>query len=409
MNSILDKIIDNQKAEEVAKLNAVEIVNNLFGELSDRERDVLARRFGLRNGVKETLEKVGGVHSLTRERIRQIEANSIKKLRQLDKLAEYVDTLKKVISQLLEEHGGLMERHYLLEALVSFSADGRHGEEEFVHKNNLDFLISKLLHDEFEEVSNSDLFLDFYKLKFQTLDHLEGLATELISKIEDAKKTLKTKDLINLSRGLDGYSNNKDKFDINYNIDISQILKSDLFKEEAEVVNNNKILYSLLRALKKVDQNKFGYWGINDWRDIKPKTINDKIYLTLDNHGKPMHFVEIANRINEIGFDKKKANAATVHNELILDNKYVLVGRGLYSLKEWGYKEGTVADVIKEIMKEASKPLTRDEIIEKVLDKRVVKKTTIVLALMNKEMFKKTDDKYELAEKVPVDSIKEQI
>ena len=85
MNSILDKIIDNQKAEEVAKLNAVEIVNNLFGELSDRERDVLARRFGLRNGVKETLEKVGGVHSLTRERIRQIEAKALIRIKSHDK------------------------------------------------------------------------------------------------------------------------------------------------------------------------------------------------------------------------------------------------------------------------------------------------------------------------------------
>jgi len=403
MDSILDKIIDNQKAEEVAKLNAVEIVNNLFGELSDRERDVLARRFGLRNGVKETLEKVGGAHSLTRERIRQIEANSIKKLRQLEKLAEYVNTLKKVISQLLEEHGGLMERHYLLELLVGFSSDGD-GEGELIHKYNLDFLISKLLHDEFEEVSNSNLFLDFYKLKHQTLDHLEELSKEMLAKIKDAKKILKTKELINLSRGLDSYSKHKDKLDINYNLDVFQILKSDLFKEEAEVINNNKILYSLSRALREIDQNKFGYWGINDWRDIKPKTINDKIYLTLSNHGKPMHFVEIADRINEIGFDKKKANAATVHNELILDNKYVLVGRGLYSLKEWGYKEGTVADVIKEIIKDANKPLTRDEIIEKVLDKRVVKKTTIVLALMNKEMFRKTGDRYQLAEKSPVNS-----
>jgi len=398
MDSILDKIIDNQKAEEVAKLNAVEIVNNLFSELSDRERDVLSRRFGLRNGNKETLEKVGGVHSLTRERIRQIEANSIKKLRQLDKLAEYVDTLKKVISQLLEEHGGLMERHYLLEALVGFSADSSGDEEEIVHKHNLDFLIAKLLHDEFEEVSNSKFFLDFYKLKHQTLDHLEQLAGELVSKIEETKKTLNTKELISLSQELEGYNKNKDKFDINYNIDISQILKSDLFKEEAEVINTNKILYSLLRALKKVDQNKFGDWGINDWRDIKPKTINDKIYLTLKNHGKPIHFVEIADKINVIGFDKKKANAATVHNELILDDKYILVGRGLYGLKEWGYKEGTVVDVIKEILRESNGPLTRDEIIEKVLDKRVVKKTTIVLALMNKDMFKKISNKYQLME-----------
>jgi len=109
-----------------------------------------------------------------------------------------------------------------------------------------------------------------------------------------------------------------------------------------------------------------------------------------------MHFAEIADHINQTGFDSKKANAATVHNELILDEKYVLVGRGLYGLKEWGYKEGTVVDVIKDILAEAGKPLSREEIIDKVMEKRVVKKTTIILALMNKEMFEKAGNKYQL-------------
>lgn len=398
--SILDKIINNQKAEEIARLNAVEIVGNLLSELADREKDVLTRRFGLHGEGKETLEKVGQAHKLTRERIRQIEVSGIKKLRGLDKLDNYVDVLKKVINQLLEEHGGLMERQYLLNALAKFSlnGDGRDGKNENIHKSHLDFLISKLLHDQFEEVSNSELFLDFYKLKYQTIDYIEELAKELVEKIESAEKIFKTEELIDLSSKLVSYEKNKDKFDITYNIDISGILRNSLFQEKADVINNNKILYSLFRALKRVEQNKFGQWGIFDWREIKPKTINDKIYLILKNHGKPMHFVEIAEHINKISFDGKTANAATVHNELILDNKYVLVGRGLYGLKEWGYKEGTVADVIKDILAEAGKPLSRDEIIEKVLEKRMVKKTTIILALMNRDMFEKVGDKYALKE-----------
>ena len=260
--SVLDKIINNQKAEEIAKLNAVEIVNNLFNELTERERDVLSRRFGLRKGDRETLEKVGGVHNLTRERIRQIEVASIRKLSQLEKLAGYVDILKKVISQLLEEHGGLMEREYLLNALVNFSSDGSKREDRTIHKNNLDFLISKLLHDEFEEVNNSKTFLDFYKLKYQTLDHLEELAKDLITKVEEAKKIFKTEELINLLTKLDSYNKNQEKFNIDYNIDISRILEGDLFEEKVEVINNNKILYSILKALREIEQNKFGYWGI---------------------------------------------------------------------------------------------------------------------------------------------------
>jgi len=396
--SILDKIINNQKAEEIARLNAVEIVNNLLGELADREKDVLTRRFGLHGQGKETLEKVGQAHKLTRERIRQIEVSSIKKLRQLEKLESYVDILKKVTSQLLEEHGGLMERQYLLNALAKFSlnGDGREKDEEIIHKSHLDFLISKLLPEEFEEVKDSELFLDFYKLKYQTLDHLEELARELVEKVNGLKKIFKTEELIDFSTKLESYNKNLDKFNIPYSLDISRILDNSPVEEKMDAINSNKVLYSILRALREVEQNKFGHWGIYDWREIKPKTINDKIYLVLKNHGKPIHFAEIADHINQIGFDNKKANAATVHNELILDDKYVLVGRGLYGLKEWGYKEGTVADVIKDILAEAGGPLARDEIIDKVLEKRLVKKTTIILALMNREMFEKAGGKYQL-------------
>jgi len=110
-----------------------------------------------------------------------------------------------------------------------------------------------------------------------------------------------------------------------------------------------------------------------------------------------MHFAEIADRINQISFDRKKANAATVHNELILDEKYILVGRGLYGLKEWGYRKGTVADVIEKVITEAGRALSREEIIEKVLGQRLVKKATINLALMNREKFELVGgDKYYL-------------
>ena len=141
------------------------------------------------------------------------------------------------------------------------------------------------------------------------------------------------------------------------------------------MINQNKALYSILKSLKEIEQNQFGHWGRVDWREIKPKTINDKIYLVLKNNNKKaMHFEEIAKRINEISFDDKKANAATVHNELILDDKYVLVGRGLYGLREWGYREGTVSDVIREILAANPDPMTKEEIIDKVLEKRFVKR-----------------------------------
>ena len=394
--SILDQIITNHKAEEIAELDAAEIVNSLFNELNERERDVLTRRFGLYGAGKETLEKIGQVHKLTRERIRQIETAGIKKIRQSKKLESYISGLKKVISQLLEEHGGLMEREYLLSNLVNFSVDNVKikAEDEAIHKSRLDFLIIKLLHNEFEEVNNSENFKNSFKLKHQTLDHLETLAEELLEKIKQAKTIIATEDLINLAKELESFKNKQDKFDVPNNIDISNILNSENFTEDADLINANKILYSILQAARGIEQNKFGYWGVYNWREIKPRTINDKIYLILKNYSKPMHFVEIADKINQIGFDKKNAHPATVHNELILDDKYVLVGRGLYGLTEQGYQQGAVVDVIEGILTKADRPLSRDEIINKVLEQRLVKKATVVLALMDKERFERVDGKY---------------
>ncbi len=392
-NSILDQIINSQTKEEIANMDAVEILNNLFNELNERERDVLARRYGLHGKEKDTLEKIGEDHKLTRERIRQIENSAVKKLLQLENLTNYISNLKKVINQLIEEHGGFIEQNYLLDNLVNISATNVRAseEEKILHKNHLDFLVSKLLQDEFEKVENSKHFKNYFKFKHQILDHLEEIAEELLKNVKELKKIMVTEEIINLTKQTESYKKYEDKLQAPNAVDLSNILKKELFEEDSELINSNKTIYSILQAAKRIEQNKFGHWGADDSREITPKTINDKIYLVLSNHGKPMHFKEIAERINEVNFDKKIANAATVHNELILDKKYVLIGRGLYGLKDWGYKKGTVADIIIEILKNSAKPLAKDEILEEVLKQRLVKKATVILALMNKDKFKKVE------------------
>ena len=403
--SILDQIINNHQAEEVARLDAMEIINGLFSELNERERDVLTRRFGLHGEDRETLEEIGKIHSLTRERIRQIETSSIKRLKQLENLDSYLSGLKNVIIHLLEEHGGLMEKEYLFNNLVNFSlGTGKRDDNEIKHKRHFDFLISRLLHDKFEEINDSKLFKESLKLKYHSLEHLENLTLELLAKIREVKKIFMTEDLINLSKGLGAYKTNEDKFKQTNNLDISGVLSSNLFQEPADFINQNKAIYSILQAAREIEQNKFGHWGIDESREIRPKTINDKIYLILKNSGQPMHFAEIAEKINQVGFDKKPANAATVHNELILDDKYILVGRGLYGLKEWGYEKGTVTEVIEKVMVLAQRPLSREEIIDKVLKQRMVKKATINLALMNRQKFEPVaEGKYKIKTGIAVE------
>ncbi|OIO06902.1 hypothetical protein COY54_01120 [Candidatus Falkowbacteria bacterium CG_4_10_14_0_8_um_filter_41_36] len=336
MENVLEKIVKSKKTEELNKLNAVKIVNSLFGDLMERERDVLVRRFGLNGNESETLEKIGGLHNLTRERVRQIEAGSIKKLKKLENLETYLADIKKVVSELLSVHGGLMEQEFLLDILALFCIDAKSSDNEReLYKKNFDFIISKLLEDHVEKTDKSDKFNPFYSIKDQAVSHLEEIVGELTGKINKIKQTVDIEELLAMIKGLDSYTKHQNKLNSGPDSDITSIFKSEVFPELGEIINTNKPLYSLIQAAKNIDRNKFGNWGLSDWPEINPKKISDKIYLVLKNNGEPMHFTEIADKINEVGFDHKKANSGTCHNELILDDRYVLTDRGMYGLKEW--------------------------------------------------------------------------
>jgi DNA-directed RNA polymerase delta subunit len=86
---------------------------------------------------------------------------------------------------------------------------------------------------------------------------------------------------------------------------------------------------------------------------------------------------------------KKETHIATIHNELIKDSRFVLVGRGIYALEEWGYGIGTVKDVILKILKESKNPLKKQEVLKKVSKQRIVKDNTIFLNLQNQKYFSK--------------------
>lgn len=343
----LERVVKEEKNEEMARLDAIQIVNSLFSDLLDRERDILSRRFGLKGGKTETLEKIGNMHNLTRERVRQIESASIKKIKKLDSLESSVSLLKQAVNDLLDEHGGLLKKDFLLDILTVICLEINNklepGSDEYnklreTYRNNFDFLISRLLEEDLEQSKNSKNFKTavFSASKEKNeIAYFDDLADFLMKKVKSMQKTLKTDELIDILKDSDVYSKYQDILNKAKSADITQVFKSKIFTDKAEVINSNKALYSLIQSLKNLEQNKFGEWGEADWGEIKPKTVNDKIYLVLKHTKKPLHFTEIAEKINEVGFDKKKANPATVHNELILDERYYLANRGTYGLKEW--------------------------------------------------------------------------
>ena len=146
---------------------------------------------------------------------------------------------------------------------------------------------------------------------------------------------------------------------------------------------------ALASVSKKLAELK-GKWGLTKWPTVNPKNIRDKIFVILEDNGKPMHFSEIAKSIKDSDFKRKNVTTQAIHNELIKDKRFVLIGRGIYALDTWGYTRGTVSDIIANVLKEAGEPLHRDEIVRRVLDNRQVKETTILLNLQSKPQFKRT-------------------
>jgi RNA polymerase primary sigma factor len=97
-NSHLGDFIEDQEAvspaDAASTLVLREQLESVLDTLTERERDVLKLRFGLDDGYQRTLEEVGHIFKVTRERIRQIEAKALKKLKHPSrsrKLRDYLD------------------------------------------------------------------------------------------------------------------------------------------------------------------------------------------------------------------------------------------------------------------------------------------------------------------------------
>lgn len=356
--SILDKIIASKDDQAKRDFDPEEVITFLLKKLSIKESDVLKRRFGLCDTPKETLEAIGNSFKVTRERIRQIENLAIKKIKENSEFNTLVRPVEHVVMSVLDEYGGIMNEEFLLEEL--FPTGSSPSNDQAVM-----FILSELIDFRFDRVGPNRKFTKSWKVKTTDLKFVE--------------------DVINVLEEIIG--NQGQPLDITTLYD--RIKQHPFYKEHSERINQNVII-SYLEVSKALARNPFDEYGLQKWGSVMPRRMNDKIYLVLKKIGKPMHFVDIAKKITEVF--KKEAYPPTVHNELILNKHYVLVGRGIYALKEWGYQRGVVSDVIEQILQENTEPLSRDVIVREVLKRRIVKKNTIHLALTNKKRFSKLAD-----------------
>lgn len=334
-------------AKDLLSFKPKEVTKKLLVSLSERGRDVLAKRYGLdTNGRRQTLEAIGGEYGITRERVRQIENFNIalaKKSEAYGKSGAIFTELKK----LMDQFGGIVHEQLFLEAVAKDKST----------QNHVHFLL--VLSDLFTKLKEDDDFNHRW-----TTD--VNLSQKIHKSLQNLCKSFKETDLIS-----------EQELIARFLVELKDVVK------EPEAT---KLAHKWLAISKQVGKNPLGEWGLAKSPNVRMRGIRDYAYLVIRQHGSPMHFTEVARAIGkQFG---RVAHPATCHNELIKDKRFVLVGRGLYALAEWGYSRGVVLDVIKAILKKKG-PLTREQVVAEVLKERYVKENTIIVNLQNPKYFKK--------------------
>ncbi len=324
-----------------------QVTKKITSHLQDRARDVIMSRFGLdSNAEQKTLEEIGAKYGITRERVRQIEEvalNLIKKSEAFKGEQAVFEELKQLIHSL----GGIVAEHELLPHI---------SKDKAVH-NHVKFYLA--LSDSFKKHREDDHFHTRW-----------SVSDEMASKVHDSLKKL--------------YASLNDE-DL---IPESEMIKKflDHIKDISDQFRNAEIAKRWLSMSKTISKNPLGEWGKAHSPNIRTRGVKDFAFLVMRRHGSPMHFKEVADSISKVF--GKKTHYATCHNELIKDPRFVLVGRGLYALAEWGYKAGVAREVIRDILKKEG-PLSKEEVVDRVMKERYFKKNTILVNLVNPKYFKK--------------------
>lgn len=332
--------------ESAAGRNTQKIISDILETIErEREREIVSRRFGLFDR-KETLEQIGELLGITRERVRQLEKAVVIRLK-LQAEQGNVPHIQELEKELIAHLQKTTKVARIKDVTAEFVAEANRTEE-----SRLAFiaaLCSKLV-----TLDENDHYYSVVGLK--SLHDEKDLKAAIDSVVAAVKKIGKP-------------------------TTVAAIAKEAKIADVAHAEG-------LARASKNIATLN-NRWGLTKWPMVNPKNIRDKIYVILYEHGKHMHFSDIAKAIRKSGFKRNDVTVQAIHNELIKDKRFVLVGRGIYALKEWGFKKGTVADTITDVLEKAGQPLHRDDIVREVLKSRYVKETTILLNLQGKPQFKR--------------------
>ena len=324
-----------------------QVTKKITSNLQDRASDVIMNRFGLNTDAeRKTLEEIGKKYNITRERVRQIEEAALSLIKKSDAYKQeqaVFDELKQVILSL----GSIVAEHELLP----------HISKDKATQNHINFYL--VLGDAFTKHREDNHFHTRWSVD-------DEVALKVHESLRKLYTSLKDEDLIIETEMIKRFFDN--------------------MKDVAEQYKNEESAKRWLSMSKTISKNPLGEWGKTTSPNIRTRGVKDYAFLVMRRHGSPMHFREVADSISKTF--GRKTHYATCHNELIKDPRFVLVGRGMYALAEWGYKAGIARDIIKDILKREG-PMTKEQVVERVMKERYFKKNTILVNLVNSKYFKK--------------------
>lgn len=329
--------MSNQNTAKESTFSFREALKSVLNDLTPRAKEIVDLRFGIFTPEPLTLEEIGKKYGITRERVRQILKEALKKAAKRRDQANFRKAEDR-IKFTLEQRNGIIRDDEVLELLAGNDRDEL-GAVHFILNASPEFHEAK----EAGELANAWTDSTFEILKWRELK-------------EKAKAYLEVKH--------------------------EPVNEKELFVG-AGADADRKHFFNYLSVSEEIRSNKFGQWGLRGWEEITPKGTREKAYLVLKQFGKPLYFRKVAELIDKNGLNKRATNPQTVHNELIKDKRFVLVGRGIYALAEWGYQRGTVKDILQGILEKSAEPMSKEDVIAKILEVRQVKKSTIVINLNN--------------------------
>jgi len=344
------------------------LLRDILNGLGKRSRDVIVRRAGLKNNRPETLEFIGQSYGVTRERVRQIEASARRAILSKQMPERFAD-FTNIAFEHLKHTGGAREENRFLEELRFLTQDAHPAS-----RARLGFLLG--LTQKFVRHEETERFQAFWAVD-------DNMANRVIKFLDFVVGDLKKRRTTVLLTEIDSY--------------LAKIgdRVTGLMKEAGPTA-----LIGFVAISKEILINPFGECGLAEWSQIVPRGVKDRAYYLMHQKKEPLHFRKIATMLNqhaELASDfhpawQKPIEVQTVHNELIKDDRFVLVGRGTYALAEWGYRPGTVKDVIIEVLRLMRRPMSKDEIVKTVKEKRQVRENTILINLQNKRLFERLPD-----------------